>query len=100
MNGKLHEIISAIIDQRLVSVVGTRPDEYTVVVYSAAAEDENGLKEAFALLHAELSGEIPQSHFVIGFGGYVSSVMELRKSYLNALNAIRHRAHQRRRARL
>lgn len=90
-DGKLHEIISAIIDQRLVSVVGTRPDEYTVVVYSAAAEDENGLKEAFALLHAELSGEIPQSHFVIGFGGYVSSVMELRKSYLNALNAIRHR---------
>jgi len=90
-DGKLHEIISAIIDQRLVSVVGTRPDEYTVVVYSAAAEDENRLKEAFALLHAELSGEIPQSHFVIGFGGYVSSVMELRKSYLNALNAIRHR---------
>lgn len=88
---RFYEIISAVVDQQLVSVVGTRSDEYTVVVYSRAENSDNRLKELFSLLHTELSEAIPHSHYIIGFGGYVGSIMELRKSYLNALDAIRHR---------
>lgn len=86
-----YETISAMIDRHLVSVVETRSDEYTVVVYSTSEEDGGQLMESFSVLYEELRERIPDSHFTIGFGGYVTNVMELRKSYLNALNAIRHR---------
>ncbi|MBN3010229.1 helix-turn-helix domain-containing protein [Ruthenibacterium lactatiformans] len=88
---RFHEILSAVLDHWLISIVETRMDEYAVVTYCTSDEDGDALKEQFSLLHADLRREIPRSSFMMGFGGYVSNVMELRESYLQALNAIRHR---------
>lgn len=88
---RFRDIIRSAIDRWLVSIVETRQDEYAIVMFCNSEADCEQLRNQFGVMYEELSHEIPNSSFMMGFGGYVDQVMNLRRSYLNALNAIRHR---------
>ncbi|MEG0692296.1 MAG: helix-turn-helix domain-containing protein [Oscillospiraceae bacterium] len=86
---KFTALLHAHLERWILSTLETQVDEFAIVTYYHDDTDNPAILTGFSNVVRDLIAEIPDSQFFIGYGNWVSDILQIKTCYEQALSAIR-----------